>query len=179
MDIKVSIDGKLYDNINDIAKFSDKEQIMVVGGKTIGNIVYINRNTLKWFLEKDLVSQDCESASIDQGLLLKSLYNIARAGNDTVFMIHTHPCKTILDDFFYGSLSEEDLKNSKNLCLWGKSHNFRYLDGISTGKDTYFWSVDNDEFLPSQVYSYVDGTLLNNKIPAKIDNLINKFKHFR
>ena len=172
MGLSVSIEKKFYDNVNMIASKNPKEQMMLVGGRTVGDSVVIDKNSLKWFSSKDLIAQDDESVSIDEGLLVKSIMDISNRGYDSVFMIHSHPCETDFDDYLYGSLSSQDLRNSKKLYLITQFKNIKYFDGISTGKNIYFWSLDNEFLKPTQVSCYVDGKYMASRVPGTIQELV-------
>lgn len=173
MEYTVHFNKKLYDGINVVAENNEKEQIMLVGGKVVNGEVLIDSNTLKWFTDREVIYRDSESIDINEGVLVKSAMNIAKMGNGAVIMIHSHPCKTAYDDFIYGSLSEDDLKNSKKLYLISQFQNVKYFDGIATGQHIYIWSIDNENLIPTQVPCYVDEKLIKTKVPATLSELFS------
>ena len=169
----VYIDKKTYDGVNGIAINNKKEQMMLFGGIVEDSAVKIDSNSIKWFTEKELVHHDDESVEIDEGLLVKSIMDLSKNGYDAVFMVHSHPCETTFDDFLYGSLSSQDMVNSKRLYLVCQFQNVKYFDGISTGQHIYFWSIDNDNLTPVQMNVYVDNELVNDKVPGTIQELLD------
>ncbi len=173
MEYTVHFDKKLYDSINVVAENNDKEQIMLVGGKVVNGEVKIDTSSLKWFTDKEVVHRDSESIDINEGVLIKSASNIAKMGNGAIIMIHSHPCKNAYDDFIYGSLSDDDLKNSKKLYLISQFQNVKYFDGIATGQHIYIWSIENENLIPMQVPCYVDGELIKTKVPATLSELFS------
>ena len=176
MNNTVFVEGKLYDGISQIAANNPKEQMMLFGGNVQNGDLRIDFNSVKWFTEKELEGQDDESVSIDQRLLISSIVNLRKKGYDAVVMIHTHPCENDFDDFLYGSLSEDDLSNSKKLLLICQSQNMHYFDGIATGKSIYFWNIDNESLVPKHMECYVDNVLVNKRVPGTIQELFEVIK---
>ena len=101
------------------------------------------------------------------------MLDVASLGNDAVILLQTHTCKNDYDDFLYGSLSDTDLINSKKLYLLCSFKNYKFFDGVITGKHIYFWSIDNEYLKPIQVDCYVDGEKVNVKVPTTMQELIN------
>lgn len=170
----VYIDRKTYDNINCIAANNENEQMMVFGGVQDGDKVTIDSSTIKWFSRRELISQDSESVEVDEGVLVQTIMNIlARGKCNSIVMVHSHPCATPLDDFLYGSLSSEDIVNSKRLLLICQFMNVKYFDGVSTGSHIYFWSLNNENIVPEQLSCYVDNVLVPSKVPGTIQELVD------
>lgn len=173
MQYKIDFDKKLYDSINVVAENNENEQIMLVGGNIVNDRIHIDSSSFKWFTDKEVIYRDNESIDINEGTLVKSAVNLAKEGYDAVFMVHSHPCENAYDDFVYGSLSDEDLKNSKKLLLVCQIQNVKFFDGIATGKHIYFWSIDNENLIPVQVPCYLDGELIKTKVPATLSELLS------
>lgn len=173
MQYKIDFDKKLYDSINVVAENNENEQIMLIGGSIVNGHIRVDTNSFKWFNDEEVLHRDNESIDINEETLVKSATNIVKEGYNAIFMIHSHPCKNAYDDFVYGSLSDDDLKNSKKLLLVCQIQNVKYFDGIATGKHIYFWSIDNENLVPIQVPCYVDGELIKTKVPATLSELFS------
>ena len=170
----ISIDKKLYENINCVVSHNDNEQMMLLGANTINDKIVIDSGSLKWFSEKEIIYHDGENFSIDEGLLVKNFMQIADSGHDSVIMLHSHPgCINAYDDFIYGSLSETDVETSKKLLLVCQFKNVNYYDAISTGNHIYFWSIDNENMIPKQLNCYIDGELVKSRVPSTIQELVD------
>lgn len=171
MEKAVYMEKQLYDKINQVAFSNEIEQLMLFGGRIKDNSVNLDSDTIKWFSKNELVYQDGESFEIDEGVLVRSIMSLCEKGYDAVFMIHSHHCDTKFDDFMYGSLSEDDIKNSKRLYLICQFKNIKFFDGIATGQHIYFWSIDNDKMIPTQMSCYIDNELVNSRVPGTIQEL--------
>lgn len=169
----ISIDRKFYDAINGVVKNNSKDQIMVVGGRTVNDNIVVDKSSLKWFTEKELLLKEDGSYTIEEGLLVRVIMDIGKTGHDSVFLIRSHHCENKLDDFLYGSLSSEDLGNSKKMFLICQFQNLQFFDAISTGSNIYFWSIDNEFLKPVQVLCSVDGEILRNKVPDTMQELVD------
>lgn len=169
----ISIEKKLYEDINGVVLHNPKEQMMLFGGKTVGDSIIISPKSLKWFTENEIIYRDGKYATIDEGLLVRSVLNICNMGYDSIFLIHSHKSENKMEDFLNGSLSNNDLKNSKKIFLICQFKNVKYFDGVSTGKSIYFWSIDNEFLKPVQINCYVDGKEITGRVPNTIQELID------
>jgi hypothetical protein len=176
MNNSVYVENKLYDGINQLASNNPKEQLMLFGGNTKNGNVYIDFDSIKWFTENELEYNDTESVAIDQKVLVSAIVSLRKRGYDSVIMIHTHPCENDFDDFLYGSLSEEDVGNSKKLLLICQFQNVSFYDGVSTGKSIYFWNINNESLIPKHMDCYVDGKLVEKAVPGTIQELFQMIK---
>lgn len=179
MEKGIYIDKKLYDGINCISLYNKNEQIMVAGGITYGKGVFIDRGNFKWFTKEDMSFQNKESASININKLFSTFLELKNNGMDTVIMIHSHPCEELIDHLAFSVLSDDDIKTSKKLLSFCKENEMNYLDGISTGIITYFWSIDNSEQMPQQVDCYIDGHRMNTKYATLLEGLSESISRFR
>ena len=173
MELSVSIDKDLYDKVNCIAVNNKKEQMMIFGGKVTGDKIKIDSESIKWFTFEELNYQDDEIVNVDEGMLIDAIMGLNKRGFDSAVVLRSHPCAKASDDFLYGSLSETDIVNSKKLLLICQFMNVRYFDGVATGKNIYFWSIDNEKMLPVQMNCYVGDELVKNRVPGSIKELVN------
>ena len=166
---------KLYYNLTSIGHFSEKEQMMVIGGNKIGNCINIDSSSFKWFTDKEILFSDEETVEIDEKLVMKSIMDVANNANNVVVMIHSHPCKSPIDKYVYGILSDSDLENARKLLPFCESKNLYLYDGVITGNQIYFWDIDNSNDLPMQIDCYVDGKLMNNRLPSVENKILDTF----
>ena len=169
----ISITQRLYDNLNALGLNNKKDQLMIVGAKTTGDSVVIDQSTLKWFTEKELYSNSDEIREININLLINSVNKVTSGENDSVILFHIHPCNENTMDFMYGSMTEDDLRCSKQLYLLCNFKNCKLFDGVITGNHIYFWTIDNEYYKPIKVDCYVDKKKVTNTVPSTVKELLD------
>ena len=170
----VYMSEKLYDLINDIAAINDTEQMMVFGGKTIGNTIVINDISFNHF-DDEVYSSSEEYMEVPVCELEKEMIRNKELGNDTFFMTHSHRNLSAFE-FMHGDLSFEDEEISKRLRGLCNTHGLDYYDGITTGRKLYFWSTLN-EYNPQIMDCYVgDNKVKYNALTQITEDLEHKFR---
>lgn len=173
----VYISKKLYDYINSIACNNEKEQMMVFGGKTIGNTIVVNDSSFVHFDNDSIVNSDDESIEVPLNKLIESMKKNQEKGNDTFIMTHSHPCNSDFFEFMFGDLSDEDELISDKLRELSNKFGLDYYDGITTGKKTYFWSTHNKNSAPKLLKCYVDNKMVDyNSLTSITENIEHIFK---
>ena len=172
----ISITKRLCDNLNLLGLNNKMDHLMIVGAKTNGDSVVIDQSTLKWFNEKELSPFNDEPDAIDINLLVDTMCKVTTNGNDSLIMFHIHPCNTEKEDFMYGSMTETDLKYSRQLYLLCNFKNLKLFDGVITGNHIYFWTIDNEYYKPIKVDCYVDKKKITNMVPSTIKELVDIVK---
>lgn len=173
----VYISKKLYNYINSIACSNEKEQMMVFGGKTIGNTIVVNDSSFVHFDNDSIVNSDDESIEVPLNKLIESMKNNQEKGNDTFIMTHSHPCNSDFFEFMFGDLSDEDELISDKLRELSNKFGLDYYDGITTGKKTYFWSTHSKNNAPKLLKCYVDNKIVDyNSLTSITENIEHIFK---
>ena len=174
----IYITKKLYDYINKVAEINDREQMMVFGGKTIGNTIVIDERSFTHFNEDVVLNNDSESIEVPVKELEKQMAKNYKLGNDTFIMTHSHPCKSSLFEFMYGDLSDEDEVISHKLRSISNRYLLNYYDGITTGKKVYFWSTEDDIKYPQLMDCYVENEQVDynalTRITEDIEHILKK-----
>lgn len=138
----VYINKDIYKRINDIAESNNTEQMMVFGGKTIGNTVVVDTNSFVHFDDTVVTSSTRESIDVPVYEIELQMYNNYKRRNDTFFMVHSHKPTISFLEFAHGDLSDEDEEISEKLRDISRKYCMDYFDGITTGKKLYFWSTE-------------------------------------
>lgn len=169
----VNISEKLYNKINDIANSSDKEQMMVFGGRTIGDTIVVSEYSFRLC---DALYSDDDEVEIPLRVLKKFMYDINNDGYDTFFMVHSHKCNSNFFEFMYGDLSDEDEINSERLREVCNFFGLDYYDGITTGKRVYFWNTKEKDNGPILMNCYIDNVQVEyNKLTQITEDIEHKF----
>lgn len=177
MEKSIYISEKLYNYINEIASNNKKEQMMVFGGKTIGDTILINDSSFIHFKSEKLISNDDDSVEVSLNEIMKSMKKNQQLGNDTFIMTHSHPCSSDFFEFMFGDLSDEDEINSEKLRELSNKFGLDYYDGITTGKKTYFWSTHNKNNAPQLLKCYVNNKSVDyNALTSITENIEHIFK---
>lgn len=177
MEKNIYMDKFLYKYINKIALDNKNEQMMVCGGKTIGNSVVIDYRSFVHFQKNNIVNSDCESVEVSLKELENNIALNYKLGNDTFIMIHSHPCKSNMFEFMFGDLSFEDEENSQKITSICDKYCIDYYDGITTGRKLYFWSTHESEKSPKLLKCYIDGDEVEyNSLTRITEELEHRFK---
>jgi hypothetical protein len=95
MEKDVYISEKLYTLINDIAEVNDSEQMMVFGGKTVGNTIVINEKSFNHFNDESVLNSSKEHMEVSVNDIKKYMELSKELGNDTFFMTHSHKIPSV------------------------------------------------------------------------------------
>ena len=161
METSIYMDKFLYKHINKIALDNKNEQMMLYGGKTIGNSVVVNYKSFVHLQSDNLISSDSESIKVSLKELEKYIIANKQLGNDTFFMTHSHPCKSNMFEFMFGDLSNDDEVISQKIRKVCNKYGLDYIDGITTGRKLYYWSTHDMEKYPKLLKCYIDGIEIN------------------
>ena len=171
----VYISKKMYELINEIAAKNINEQMMVFGGKTIGNTIVVNEQSFNHFDGDEVYGSSREHVEVPLYKIEQEIALNRGLENDTFFMTHSHRNYLLLE-FMYGDLSFADEDISKKLRELCAEYGLEYYDGIATGKKLYFWSTISEEF-PKLMDCYVDNNKVKyNALTQITEDLEHKFR---
>ena len=175
--MKVFFDKQLYSDITKLSLYDAKENIMLIGAKRNGDSLETDPKTFKWFCPEELKAQTEDNAIVSEKTMVKNVSNIISKGYNSVIMIHTHPCKTDIEDWLFASLSEEDLNAAKNVELICELQGARFFAGVSTCNGVYFWMLDPKSYKPIQLDCYIDGVNVTKKVPTTLQEIVVKLQN--
>jgi len=175
--MRINFQKQLYLDLVKRAAIDKDENIMLIGGLTDDNDdIDTVVGTFKWFLPSELITQDEKSASVKKDVLAKSIKNITDQGYDTIVFMHTHPCKTQLDDWLYAPLSPEEIEGQKSIQFMCNMLGAKFFSAVITGGDVYCWQIDPNSNIPTQVDCAINGTVVGKRMPKTFVELLDKLK---
>lgn len=173
----IYITKKLYDYINYLASANKNEQMMVFGGKTIGNTIVVDESSFRHFKEDVVLDNSDEEVEVPVKEIEKEMGKSNKLGNDTFIMTHSHPNKYPFFEFMFGDLGDDDEVLSKKLRNLCNKYNMEYYDGITTGKKLYFWSTLEEDKTPKLMDCFVDNVPVEyNSLTRITEDLEHYFK---
>lgn len=173
--MKISIDKQLYEDITRLAYFDELENQMLIGGVQIGDTVDTSISTFKWYTPEEF-REDKNVRIVKETVVAKNLKDLINQGYNTAVMITTHPCKEEKDDWVYASLSNDDIKESKNVGLMCDLQGLNFYSAVATCNGLYFWVLDPKHLKPIQVECEVDGEDVTKKVPSTLKEIVEKMQ---
>ncbi len=172
---KINFDESMYKNINGVCQNNKNEQVMFFAGKVENDGVNFLPSTFKWLNNQELDKNE-NGTFANETVFAKYVLDMKNKGMDSILMLKSHLCEEGVNDFMFSSLSKEDLESAKKELLIAQFNNVDYYNAISTGKKIYFWSINNNNFTPTPINCYIDGKIVDNKIPSTLQELFDAIK---